>query len=248
MSEVTSPAATSTPSRRHMKALSLSVSSKSLSHVNQMAKLDSSRSSLDYASPSARREMRLNLSRSQQQRSACESQPTSPCEETSSSEPPSHWRSSLDSSQGSTSRSSMDWQASPSPLHNTLRSGRISPSQSFTPTRSRRQGSVSYKVGSSPLDSPAQANAIQSPLLATSSASSSRPSTPISSVERSESPTVTVTEEKSSSLSARSASTLVEQHGDLLNFIAKKERKCLDLREGQSPTQLQRCMTDGVLM
>lgn len=26
--------------------------------------------------------------------------------------------------------------------------------------------------------------------------------------------------------------TLVEQHADLLSFLAKKERKCLDLREG----------------
>lgn len=26
--------------------------------------------------------------------------------------------------------------------------------------------------------------------------------------------------------------TLVEQNADLLSFIAKKERKCLDLREG----------------
>lgn len=28
--------------------------------------------------------------------------------------------------------------------------------------------------------------------------------------------------------------TLVEQNADLLSFIAKKERKCLDLREGAS--------------
>lgn len=28
--------------------------------------------------------------------------------------------------------------------------------------------------------------------------------------------------------------TLVEQNADLLSFIAKKERKCLDLREGSS--------------
>lgn len=32
-----------------------------------------------------------------------------------------------------------------------------------------------------------------------------------------------------------SGATLVEQHADLLSFIAKKERKCLDLREGAWP-------------
>jgi hypothetical protein len=33
-------------------------------------------------------------------------------------------------------------------------------------------------------------------------------------------------------VAARSGATLIEQHSELLSFIAKKERKCLDLREG----------------
>jgi hypothetical protein len=34
-------------------------------------------------------------------------------------------------------------------------------------------------------------------------------------------------------VSARSGATLIEHHSELLSFIAKKERKCLDLREGR---------------
>lgn len=46
-------------------------------------------------------------------------------------------------------------------------------------------------------------------------------------------PVVSELSDSRSGLGAISASTITEVNADLLSFIAKKERKCLDLREGK---------------
>lgn len=53
-----------------------------------------------------------------------------------------------------------------------------------------------------------------------------------------------VNEEKAS-VAAASQPTVIEANADLLSFIAKKERKCLDLREGKSAFGDRSCRVRG---
>lgn len=129
-----------------------------------------------------------------------------------------------------------------SPAH-----GRFSPAISSPPSsgsssynfrrHSRRQSSISYNKDPS-LTSPIGPSSIRAPLSPNTplSARGSLRETIIEEEDRHSprvppSPTLGVSGIRPGATGGGPA-TLLEQHGDLLSFIAKKERKCLDLREG----------------
>ena len=235
MQQDDSPASTpgrSTPSRRHMKTLSLQLNSPVTARpMSPSTSSPALSKSVNDGSPIPRRDLRLNLSQ-RGSLSGSNDRPQTPDTE------PHAWTSPT----GVTSPTgSLDYTSSPL----AGLSGRTSPSNTFTPTRSRNRGSISYRPGVNPIRELSAAAAtspapevITSPTASSSASIDSNSSPSISSSrtyakterERANSP---VSDLKRSLPSARSAATLIEQHGDLLSFIAKKERKCLDLREGQ---------------
>ena len=132
--------------------------------------------------------------------------------------------------------------ASPSPVLGTAASPSPSPSPLYNPrarSHARRQSSISYRCDPS----------LVSPHL-TQRSPGGIGYGPVSPAARARTPTESVSDENSSpvppsptlgvsgtrpngvSAGGNGPTTLLEQHGDLLSFIAKKERTCLDLREG----------------
>lgn len=130
--------------------------------------------------------------------------------------------------------------ASPSPVLGPAASP--SPSPLYNPrarSHARRQSSISYRCDPS----------LVSPHLSQRSPGGIGYG-PVSPAARARTPTESVSDENSSpvppsptlgvsgtrpngvSAGGNGPATLLEQHGDLLSFIAKKERTCLDLREG----------------
>ena len=131
-----------------------------------------------------------------------------------------------------------------------------SPSPLYNPrarSHARRQSSISYRCDPS-LASPLLAQ--RSPgggVLPVSPAPRARTSTETAASDENSSPVppsptlgVSGTRPNGAGAGGSGPATLLEQHGDLLSFIAKKERTCLDLREG-ALSALSACLLRGAL-